>query len=348
MKFLLKRKSWNGNLWALLCLQLSSAPASLSDPTWQEDCAVPVLLLSLGSGYSSHLTHSSLPPYGRPCCLLSLGLHLGVCFPGLGDAQYKAKSSWVCVACWGRRIRKKPEVILPAPCVELHTKFQGFIDSLDVSIFVLIYSWLIRGDLVAALLSLRCLFLFKECLWTARLWRSRSQGSQGSTLMPGCTAWPVLYGARDRVISGKQHRVLQLTMPLQSPGELSLLLALPHTEFQAVGRQQLLVGTGEVEGDGCEVNCQTHLPCTGGTTGLSLEQSSPSQAPPTSSSNRSAPHPLWVGNCDRSGSRSLADTRGAAFRQPALPSLLSRLPSLWLVSELSSFPPALPLFAAFW
>lgn len=75
-------------------------------------------------------------------------------------------------------------------------------------------------------------------------------------------------------------------------GELSLLLALPHTEFQAVGRQQLLTGTGEMEGDGCEVNCQTHLPCTGGTMGLSLEQSSPSQAPLASSSNRSARHPL--------------------------------------------------------
>lgn len=151
----------------------------------------------------------------------------------------------------------------------------------------------------------------------------------------------------------KQHQCwaarscLLLILPLQSPGELSLLLALPYTEFQAVGRQQLLAGTGEMEGDGCEVDHQTHLPCTGGTIGLSPEQSSPSQAPLASSSNRSAPHPL-SGKLWQVWQQELGtDLRGAAFRQPALPSLLSRSPSLWLVLDLSSFPPALPLFTAF-
>lgn len=113
--------------------------------------------------------------------------------------------------------------------------------------------------------------------------------------MPGCTAWLVLCGAWDRVISGKTAPVLGSKVLLAAhpaSAEPSLLLALPHTEFQAVGRQQLLAGTGEMEGDGCEVNHQTHLPCTGGTIGLSPEQSSPSQAPLASSSNRSAPHPL--------------------------------------------------------
>ena len=71
---------------------------------------------------------------------VSVVLLLGVQFPGLGGAQCEAKLSRVGVACWGRIIRKKPEVIFPAPLVESHTKFRGFIGSLDVSVSVLIYS----------------------------------------------------------------------------------------------------------------------------------------------------------------------------------------------------------------
>lgn len=67
-------------------------------------------------------------------------LLFGVRIPGLGGAQNEVKPSRVYVAHWGRTIRKKPEVIFPAALVELHTKFQGFIGSLDVSGFVLIYS----------------------------------------------------------------------------------------------------------------------------------------------------------------------------------------------------------------
>lgn len=89
------------------------------------------------------MTQSSLPSYERSRHSLSVVLLLGVRFPGLGGAQYEAKPSRVCVACWGRTIRKKAEVIFPAPLVESRTKFRGFIGSLDVSVFVLIYSWLI-------------------------------------------------------------------------------------------------------------------------------------------------------------------------------------------------------------
>lgn len=53
---------------------------------------------------------------------------------------------------------------------------------------------------------------------------------QGSILLACCTARPASCGAWDGVISSKTapvlaSEVLPLTLPLQSPGELSLLLA---------------------------------------------------------------------------------------------------------------------------
>lgn len=199
----------------------------------KELCSVSPCCSAARVGYSSHMTQSSLPSYERSRHSLSVVLLLGVRFPGLGGAQYEAKPSRVCVACWGRTIRKKAEVIFPAPLVESRTKFRGFIGSLDVSVFVLIYSWLIWGDLVAGLCSLRCLFQFKY-LWTAHSWRSGRLELAGErparrlhsmASFTQCLGWG--YRWQNRTSAGQ--RGLPLTLPLQSPEELNLQLA-PATQ----------------------------------------------------------------------------------------------------------------------
>lgn len=107
MKFLLRRKSWNGNLWVLLNLQLSSTPASPSNPTLWETCALSVLLLSCRTGVQQpHHTMLADSVWKGTLLANSVGLLLGATFPGLGGAQYEAKPSRVCVApSWGKMIR---------------------------------------------------------------------------------------------------------------------------------------------------------------------------------------------------------------------------------------------------
>jgi len=146
--------------------------------------------------------------------------------------------------------------------------------------------------------SLNCLFMER-------------QEARTHSELAGCAAWPGLHGAWDEVIGGKTapvqgDKVLPLTLPLRCPEELSLLLAPVPQGVSGLRGQQLLVGTGEIKGGDCEVDHQTHIPCLDGMMGLSPEQSSPSHAPPTNSSNHSAPCAPWVGNSDGSGSRSSA------------------------------------------
>lgn len=119
------------------------------------------------AGYSSHIPQSSLPSHGRSHCSLSVTLLLGVQFPGLGGAQYEAKPNRVCVACWGRTLRKGPEMIFPAPLLESDMMFQGFIGSLDVSVFVLIgrlgcWSLLLEVPVSVWAVSLSCPFLEEQ------------------------------------------------------------------------------------------------------------------------------------------------------------------------------------------
>lgn len=71
MKFLLWRKSWKGNLWVLLNLQLSTTPASPSNPTLRENCALSVLAAQLhewgtaATWHSPHCLH--MKGHATPC-----------------------------------------------------------------------------------------------------------------------------------------------------------------------------------------------------------------------------------------------------------------------------------------
>lgn len=95
----------------------------------------------------------------RSHCSLSL-LCCFLLFSSLGWLVLGTRPSTVGEGLW----EKIPEVIFPAPLVELLQRFWGFIRSLDVSLFVLIYSWLIWGVLVAGLCSLRFPFFLEESI----------------------------------------------------------------------------------------------------------------------------------------------------------------------------------------
>lgn len=138
----------------------------------RELCSVSACCSAAGVGYSSHITQSSLPSYERSHHSLSL-LCYSLVFGSLSWVvlSMKASQAEFVLPVGEGRSEKRQRWFFQLLLVESHTKFRGFIGSLGVSEFVLIYSWLIWGHLVAGLCSLRCLFQF-EYLWTAHSWRS--------------------------------------------------------------------------------------------------------------------------------------------------------------------------------
>lgn len=107
----------------LLNLQLGSTPASPSNPTLQEDCALSVLLLQSVVQQPPHTVLGAFVGHTTHC--LSCEQPLAVQFPELSGAWYKAKQGLCCL--WGKDNEKKdPEVIFPAPLVELLQRFEVY------------------------------------------------------------------------------------------------------------------------------------------------------------------------------------------------------------------------------
>lgn len=198
-------------------------------------CSVIPVASECGTAATSHSPHCLC----RSHCSLAL-LCCSSLFSSLDWVVFGTRPSSVCVPCWGRTMRKKSRGDFSSSIGWVAAKVWGCIGSLDVSLFVLIYSWLIWGDLVAGLCWLRCPFLLEECLRSAHSWRSRRLGLAGECPTRGCTALLASGSACHKVTSGTAapvlgSEVLALTLSLESPEELNLQLA-PATQAVSGGK----------------------------------------------------------------------------------------------------------------
>lgn len=278
MKFLLWRKSWNGNRWALLNLQLSSTPASPSNPTLQEDYALSVLLLSFhmkgrtACGFC-YVTPWRWVPWAGWCSVRSQAKQ-SLCCPLGKDSQKKARGDFS--SCFGWVAYKVSRVYWILGCFcNLQVAGVG------------------RQLLISA--PWDACFCSRSVSELPIHGGARGWGAQGSTLPACCAVWPASDRAWDGILGGKtalplSSKVLPLTLPLAEPWRPELIAG-PATQAVQGGGGGAAAASGD-RGGGCEVDHQTHLPCSGGTMGLSPEQSSPSQVvPPAAQITERLVHP---------------------------------------------------------